>query len=403
MTLSGNLSFVPIDEVLRLLTRSRQQGSVDVFGSGLSGRVFVGRGGIDLATIWDDDNLHRHLVNSGCADADMLRRITARETTLAAIAESNNEIVDLVREVTVESLYQMAHHGDSFEVREGVTTPYASPKSFELERLLEDSRDREKAWEKVKEVVPDLTGAVSFRRDLGEREEVTVKVDDWKVLSEIGTGASVQDIADQLGTTEFWAARVAARLLNDDLINMSSRSETGFSPVLDQPVEPMTSDEPAAETAPSYESFGTDEAEVDSYQSDVSSYGDEVEETADFDDEVYGEVESDFEADTPVEADTEYSMESDPDADVDPSESWWQEPEDEVEEVDEEPQTPEVVAEGLSEIPSVDGDEDVEEDTEAFLEKVFSELESSEPESEEGHGLLRRRRMGTLRDFSSDS
>ncbi len=55
---------------------------------------------------------------------------------------------------------------------------------------------------------------------------------------------------------------------------------------------------------------------------------------------------------------------------------------------------------------------DVEEDTEAFLEKVFSELGSSEAEEdsgseesepEEGYGLLRRRRMGSLRDFSSDS
>jgi hypothetical protein len=85
---------------------------------------------------------------------------------------------------------------------------------------------------------------------------------------------------------------------------------------------------------------------------------------------------------------------------------------------------PKVVAEGLSEIPPVGSSEDddsgstdhgsdsgssddgsdVEGDTEAFLEKVFSELDSSEPESEEeGYGLLRRRRMGSLRDFSSDS
>lgn len=389
MTLSGNLSFVPIDEVLRLLTRSRQQGSVDVFGSGLSGRVFVGKGGIDLATIWDDDNLARHLVNSGCADSDALRRITARETTLAAIAEANNEIVELMREVTVESLYQMAHRGDTFEVREGVTTPYASPKSFELEGLLDDARDREKAWDKVREVVPDLTGAVSFRRDLGEREEVTVKVDAWKVLSEIGTGASVREIADQLGTTEFWAARVASRLLQDDLINVG-KSENA---VVREP-------EPVLDTVEV-----TDEShdEVDEYEAEVETpdYAaesvDEYEEAAEVEDDSYAYAETAMETE-------EASVESDED-DVDPGESWWQEPADEVDDVADETQAPEVVAEGLSEIPSVDDsdDQDVEEDTEAFLEKVFSELETSEPEADEGHGLLRRRRMGTLRDFSSDS
>ena len=47
---------------------------------------------------------------------------------------------------------------------------------------------------------------------------------------------------------------------------------------------------------------------------------------------------------------------------------------------------------------------EVEEDTEAFLEKVFSELETPEDEpEEEGYGLLRRRRMGAIRDHSSDA
>ena len=48
-------------------------------------------------------------------------------------------------------------------------------------------------------------------------------------------------------------------------------------------------------------------------------------------------------------------------------------------------------------------DDEVEEDTEAFLEKVFSELDSSNDEEEEGYGLLRRRRMGVMRDSSGDT
>ena len=60
-----------------------------------------------------------------------------------------------------------------------------------------------------------------------------------------------------------------------------------------------------------------------------------------------------------------------------------------------------------SQIPTVATDSDageVEEDTEAFLEKVFSELETPEDEpEEEGYGLLRRRRMGAIRDHSSDA
>ena len=65
-----------------------------------------------------------------------------------------------------------------------------------------------------------------------------------------------------------------------------------------------------------------------------------------------------------------------------------------------------VFKEELSEVPTVgedDEDGEVEEDTEAFLEKVFSELDSSTDEEEEGYGLLRRRRMGVMRDSSRDT
>jgi len=387
VSLSGNLGFVPIDEVLRLLTRSRQQGSVDVTGNGLHGRVFVGKGGIDLATTSDNDDLHRHLVNSGYADEKALNRITTGETTLAAMTESNQALIDLIREMTVESLFQIADRGDEFKVFEGATTPYASPKSFELEALLHDTDERKREWHKVAEVVPDLAGAITFRRDLGEREEVTVKVDDWKVLSEIGTGSSVVEIADHLGTTEFWTARVAARLVKNDLVLLRTpASEPAV--VADDEV----SYEPEEYVAPA--------DEYAAYETEKTPEADETERTPEADEADFGADEDEAPVFEPASAD-------EADEDLDPNQSWWQEPKEEAVPVeDDESRAPAVVAEGLSEIPAVedsDDESDVEEDTEAFLEKVFSELDSSEPETEEGHGLLRRRRMGTLRDFSSDS
>lgn len=390
MTLSGNLGFVSIDEVLRLLTRSKQQGSVNVTGIGLHGRVFIGKGGVDLATTSDNDELQRHLLNSGYADEKALDRVTTGETTLAAIAENNHSVVDLLREMTVESLHQMATRGEDFAVHEGATTPYASPKTFELEALLQDADERKREWHKVSELVPDLTGAIGFRRDLGEREEVTVKVDDWKILTEIGSGASVAEIADKLGTTEFWTARVAARLVNNELIVV----QTHDTEVVDEPAEPVAeyAATPVAEY-PEVEDQYEDTVEEEIPSDEYAAYEAEKATVEDFNESNQDVVE----AGTVASNDTE---------DVDPDEGWWEEPKDDDTTDDRDEQTPAVVAEGLSEIPAVGGSEegdDVEGDTEAFLEKVFSELESTEPEAEEGHGLLRRRRMGTLRDFSSDS
>ncbi|HEX6300236.1 MAG TPA: DUF4388 domain-containing protein [Acidimicrobiia bacterium] len=375
MSLSGNLGFVSIDEVLRLLTRSKQQGSVNVTGNSLRGRVFVGKGGIDLATTSDNDELHRLLLNSGYADEKTLNRVTTGETTLAAIAEDNQPIVDLLREMTVESLYQISSRGTEFQVHEGATTPYASPKSFDLEGLLQDTEERRREWSRVSEVIPDLDSPVGFRRDLGDREEVSIKEDDWKVLSEIGAGASVTEIADFLGTTEFWTARVAARLLKNELVVLR-----GTDDAADESYEDIDEPEPDNEYVTpsddhSHQPGVAEDAEHEQPEAEPSVFQDEV------------------------------SVHED--EDVDPDQSWWEEQAVEDEPVeDDDSRTPEVVAEGLSEIPPVQGtagDSEAEEDTEAFLEKVFSELDSSEPEAEEGHGLLRRRRMGSLRDFSSDS
>lgn len=390
MSLSGSLSFVTIDEVLRLLTRSKQQGSLDVTGNALRGRVFIGESGIDLATIWTEDELHRHLINSGLADESDLRRVTTEATTLAAIAENNQDIIDLIREMTVESLYQMGQKGEDFVVREGASTPYASPKSFELEHLIQDAEARERDWNTVSDLVPDLTGPIALRRDLGEREEVTIKVDDWKVLSEIGAGASVDQIAEKLGTTTFWTAKVTSRLIQHDLVEPVPTEQ-------EEPVEDRHSWQEETREIHAPEEIHEESAE-ELVQAGV------VEESAP---EQYTSDEYEYEPAAETSADqpeTEDAFaEPAEDEEVNPNESWWQEPAEGEDTADESTETPEVVAENLSEIPSTADAEEVEEDTEAFLEKVFSELETSEPEADEGHGLLRRRRMGSLRDFSSDS
>ena len=221
MSLSGSLGFVPVDEVLRLLTRAGQQGSVDVSGVGFYGRIYVGSNGIDLATTHDDDVLHTQFINSRLVDEAALRRVAMGETTLAATADGSDEVQELIREITIEALYQISQHGSDFNVRADATTEYASPKSFDLESLLHDVRTRTKDWEKVSELIDDLEQPLVLNRDIGEREEVKMQVNDWKVLSEIGSGASVAAIAERLGTTRFWTARVAARLVGNELVQVS--------------------------------------------------------------------------------------------------------------------------------------------------------------------------------------
>lgn len=376
MSLSGNLGFVSLDEVLRLLTRSEQQGSVVVNGENVRGRIYVTKGGVALATTYDDNSLRQHLLRSGLIDEIYMRSVESGDATLAAVAEeSGGELTALLREMSVESVYQLGLKGDAFEVAEGATTPYGSPEVFDLERLLDDSRQRLNEWTEVSRTVPDLHAPLVFRTDLGDREEVQINRDGWRLLSHVGSGSTVTRLAEQLGTTDFWTARVTARLISGELLEFVKEEEP------ETPEEPTEwdnawneSEEPVDPNESWWEEPAEDE---DAVASDTTH---EVEETE--------------QAEVPV-------------AEPAPEAEDAHEPH---EPADEEPAAEESMIPTLSEVESSDTAE-VEEDTEAFLEKVFSELESSEEEQpeaeeepqEEGYGLLRRRRMGAIRDMTGDS
>lgn len=356
MSLSGNLGFVSLDEVLRLLTRSNQQGSVDVRGEEIHGRIFVTRGGIALATTIDDAGMRRHLVKAGLIEESYFDDSQPASPLSAFDQASGGAVVDLLREMTVESIYQLGIQGDSFEVAEGQESPYASPSPFDLESVLADAKQRLTDWAEVSRTVKDLGAVIRFARDLGDRDRVELDNDEWRVLSEIGAGSSVTHIAEELGTTEFWTARVAARLIDKELIGFEATEA-----VEAEPKYTWNESQPAVdESVNPDQSWWEEPSPAESTEADAEPF-DEVIEAQDH---------RDYEA-----ADAEATDHDSAPAAVQ----------------DDEP--------AYSEQSDV---EDVEEDTETFLEKVFSELDSSSDDEDAGYGLLRRRRMGALRDVGGE-
>lgn len=329
MTLSGNLGFVPLDEVLRLLARSGNVGVVEITNGNTRGRIFVAGEGIGLATTLDDLDLRDHLISSGYLKAE------DAATRPGDTVPFNDDLVALVREMSVESIYRMDGDDADFQVVSDAKSPYASPEPFDLERMLDDGRKRAGQWEKVTARVPDLNATLRMNRTL-TRDTVELDRESWRLMSEIGSGASVKDLASRLGTTDFAVASVAASMVDNDLLVAESQA----------PVE-------EAIVSPVYE-----------------------EETV-----------------SPVETE------------IDHDRSWWDEPETEpagatVSEDQEDTGEPADDVETHQAADTTDTAEDVEdaddvEDTEAFLEKVFSEV-GSEPSEEDGHGLMRRRRMGSI-------
>jgi hypothetical protein len=383
VALSGNLGFVPLEEVLRLLTRSDQRGSVDVRGEDIRGRVFIGKKGVSLATTVEDRDLHKHLVNSGYVDDAFLRKVVAGESTFSELGDREGSIIEQLREITIESLYHLTTKGATFEVAEDATSPYASPRPFELEAILDDARRRAEEWSDVHAAIGDLETTIRMNRDTGDREEIRINREAWRLLCELGSGASVKTMAERLGTTEFWIARVAADMAEQKLLVLAedvpepapAAPTPQYAPVVEDRadeswwVEPEPADEPEASEDPAAEM-----EETPASSESTSRFG------------VFGRSTGAPQGYAqPTEAYEAPAVESQPQPDEPAPATGEYEPASE--------DAPGGQAEG------------VEEDTEAFLEKVFSQLEvnGQADVEEEGHGLLRRRRMGSvLKDIDED-
>jgi len=395
VALSGNLGFVPLDEVLRLLMRSDQRGSVEVRGEDIRGRVFVSKKGIALATTAEDRDLHKHLVNSGYVDDVFLRKVVSGESSFSDLHDRETAIIDLLREITIESLYHLGVKGATFEVAEGAVTAYGSPRPFELEAALDDSRRRADEWANVNETIADLDATIRMNRDAGDVDEIKLNREAWRLLCELGSGASVAAIAERLGTTEFWIAKVAAEMTDRQLLSLGEEWSEQPAP---EPAQSVSIDAPAAR-ADSWWVEPQEEAvaEIAGETSDQPFFEDtapvafepaEAEALEPVADEAKGSRFGHFVKSNQVDepfAETEESF-------APATENGDQE-------------------ESYSETPAFDAtveaavEPDVEEDTEAFLEKVFSQLDvnGKADVEEEGHGLLRRRRMGSvLKEIDED-
>ncbi|HEX5695508.1 MAG TPA: hypothetical protein VFZ15_03935, partial [Acidimicrobiia bacterium] len=242
-------------------------------------------------------------------------------------------------------------------------------------------------WATVHEVIADMDSTIRMNRDPGDREEIKINREAWRLLCELGSGASVSVMAERLGTTDFWIAKVAAEMADQKLLVLTDTSaETEAAPIAE--VTPDVEEarnpneswwvEPQAEEQVADPSVASVEEEQEAAPSEPvkdSRFGHFVRAALQ---EPVAPVEDSF-----ADAVTESFAPAAPETFA--------------------PAAPEAEAaeDVYDETPvfaPVDEVEDVEEDTEAFLEKVFSQLEvnGQADVEEEGHGLLRRRRMGSV-------
>jgi hypothetical protein len=225
MSLSGNLDVFPLEEVLRLLARSRKDGCLRVDAAGQQGRVFLSGGGLSYATTESDDAVRRAVVNAGLVTDE--RSLELGQVNLLEVAgdRGTDAIHDFVREHIVEALYRLRRPGrGTFDFVLDLQPRYRTGVTVDVEVAVSEADRRAVEWADIEEAVPDLAAPFTMVPSLGDGD-VTLTPGTWKLLASFGGSGTIATLADRLGSTEFRVAREIASLTRQGLIAAEVQEE----------------------------------------------------------------------------------------------------------------------------------------------------------------------------------
>jgi hypothetical protein len=388
MSLTGHLDVFPLEEVLRLLSRSQKSGCLRVESPEVHGRVYLDNGSLSFATVSTDDELRRQLTVSGLVDDDALRTAEVGGRPLTEVlppSVGHHALTEVVREEIVESLYRIRRPGrGQFVFNVDVAPHYRFGQAFDVELCVTEADRRSAEWADIESVIENIDLPLRINGEAPGGEPVTLAPSSWRLVAGFEGSATVRSLADRLGISRFRVAKDLAAMVRAGLVEPVAAEQPQPAP---EPVAELTSEalEPQLASFPNY--WETPAEPTVETPAEVEPPA-EVEAPA-------AEAESEPLAPAPVAAEPVTSEPVSPFAEeeapapaavtasVDPNRSWWQEPEQDKKQDEEQ---------GLSE---------------SFLDEVFSQLkEDEQPEAEKqpeepptssfGHGFLKRRRMSSI-------
>lgn len=225
MSLNGNLEVFPLEEVLRLLARSRKSGCLRVESAGVQGRIFLTNGALAFATTASDVELRRRLVSSRLVEEEALRKV---ELSGASVSDSlapdvgSTEWADFVREESVEGLYRIRRTGrGTFDFVVELAPRYPTGQTFDSEVVLSEADRRSLEWEDIRTVLPELDKVVRMVPILDHEDTVTLSPSTWQILAALEGGSSTAQVAQRIGWSEFRTAREVATLLRNGLVTLT--------------------------------------------------------------------------------------------------------------------------------------------------------------------------------------
>jgi len=255
--LSGSLEDFPLPDVLRLLAKGSKDGVLHMYGDVVRGRVYLNEGKISYATTRESDDFAEGQGSEG-RNAEDRRRVRLEE-----VSDDDPELfTEVLRLQIVEVLVRLGREtSGSFVFQNGVSPQEPVKEPFEIEKLLAAAEAELKEWHRIESIIGTTSTPLRMVTGIPEDQKIALDGTAWNALAALGAGDSVRAIAERLNVFEIVAARVMARLVEDELVEIVLDPKAA-APVSDPAAEPSPDLEPSGEPQPS------DDPEAESETSD---------------------------------------------------------------------------------------------------------------------------------------
>lgn len=240
--LSGSLEDFPLPDVLRLLSKGSKDGVLHMYGDVVRGRVYLVEGKISYATTRESDDFAEGSGSEGRKQEDR------RRVRLGDVSDDDPELfTEVLRLQIVEVLVRLGREtSGSFVFQNGVSPQEAVKEPFEVDDLLIAAEAELKEWQRIEAIIGTTSTPLRMVTGVPEDRKITLDGTAWNALAALGTGDSTRAIAERLNVFEIVAARVMARLVQDELVEIVRDPKAAERPS-EAHREPERRPEPVAE------------------------------------------------------------------------------------------------------------------------------------------------------------
>ncbi|MBI5876261.1 MAG: DUF4388 domain-containing protein [Chloroflexi bacterium] len=235
MALKGNLKDFSLTQLLNLINLARKTGVLHLqHPPAATAKLFFREGRlVDAALNGQAPDLTTLLFRIGKISADQQRTIlghatvrTDKEIALLLINSGHvtqTDIVQSVRASLLDAVYLLFTWADGNFFFESGTLPAEDRITvpINLEAVIMEGTRRVQEWEMLQDELPDLDMAMKFtERPNTNLRDISLSVEEWRVISFINPRNSIRQIADVNKMNEFQIRKIVYRMMSAGLVEL---------------------------------------------------------------------------------------------------------------------------------------------------------------------------------------